>query len=336
MKINTKVLKQAIQDCDTHTNSCLPVLNSYYFKDGCIEQNNLEYRVKKHLCDFNEHFVINKDVLRKCVGNLDGDIEITVVDDEKIKLENDGISYTLKTLQEKDYPIGADVDSGFECEIPIELIRECFVFASTDTSRVILNSVCLDFENGNAVATDSFKMLINPIDVSGDTQVILPYSAVKKLISLKEQTAKFLIGENTVKIVLGSIEIISRLIDGTYPPYLQLLPKEFETNALISRDRLLKIAQKIQALPQSFVIPIKLEFDGKLSISAYCREVGELNAELECVCNGKASVSFNPGYLIDILEICPETVSVEISQTRTNLFETKNGRALLMPIRTDN
>jgi DNA polymerase-3 subunit beta len=149
-------------------------------------------------------------------------------------------------------------------------------------------------------------------------QMIVPAKAISELSKAlgAEGDVKIIISENQALFNLGATTIISRLIEGEFPKYEQVIPKESKDKLRISRENLLLAVKRASILTSQESQAIKLElFKDRLVISKVTPELGESREELPVSYGGPGLViGFNPGYLLDVLKNMDEAdVALELS-----------------------
>ena len=145
--------------------------------------------------------------------------------------------------------------------------------------------------------------------------------------------------ENQVVFTVGDVVLSSRLVEGRFPNYQQLLPDSFEHELKVDRSELLDVVRRISLLAQKNA-PLRLKFeDGALEVSAQTPDVGEAKESLPVPFQGETlEIGFNPEFFRDGLEVAEseELILKLISPLRPGLIEsTGEGsfRYLVMPIR---
>jgi DNA polymerase-3 subunit beta len=145
--------------------------------------------------------------------------------------------------------------------------------------------------------------------------------------------------QNQVLFVVGGVTLSSRLIDGQFPNYRQLLPESFEHELRISATELTDVVRRISLLAQKNA-PLRLAFaPGELTVSAQTPDVGEAQESLPVAFQGESlEIGFNPEFLRAGLEAVEEgdVVLKLISPLRPGLIESADGSGflyLIMPIR---
>ena len=158
------------------------------------------------------------------------------------------------------------------------------------------------------MATDSFRLAEKNIsDINNKNQeqfsVIIPQRTAQeiiRIISEKNSSVKFITGNNQVLFDFGDAQLISRVIDGVYPDYQQIIPKEFKTSALVSKEDLLNTV-RIAGIFSSKINNVKFSvLPDRLEIFSQDSELGENKSVVESQVKGKdMEVCFNYRYVLD-------------------------------------
>ena len=183
---------------------------------------------------------------------------------------------------------------------------------SRDETRYILNGVYIIIKKNliKMVATDGRRlaMIEKPIELPKniDRKVILPIKTVQELNKTLGDHGDISIsfGENQVMFGLGESVIISRIIEGEFPNYEQVIPKESKDKVYIDREKFLLATKRASLLTSQESQGVKIEIDkNKMVISKQSPDIGEAREELEIQYKGSPlSIGFNPNYIIDVLK----------------------------------
>jgi DNA polymerase-3 subunit beta len=198
-------------------------------------------------------------------------------------------------------------------------IEQTVVAASSDDGRPVLTGVLtqLDGENLTLAATDGHRLAVKVIKATsegevgeeGANSVIIPARALTEL-------SRVLKGDGTVEMWLGrsrnhvfftvpGIEVMSRLIEGTYPNYSQVIPEQSNTTITVSTKDLHERTRGVSifARDSANVVRIKTEA-GEITISANTSEVGSSEASVSAEIEGAdIQIAFNSRYLLDVLAL---------------------------------
>ncbi|MBI4975432.1 DNA polymerase III subunit beta [Candidatus Peregrinibacteria bacterium] len=280
-------------------NNTLPVLNNVLIK---AEGKKLYF------------FATNLEIAISCSINADvrGEGAITVpaklitnyvslLTDEKVELSlsegmslsiNSSTSHTkIKCINADEFPLIPKIEKGDEFSIKskdlYEGISETVFAASLNSSRPILSGVFVSsFDGGiKLVATDSYRLAEKSINLKGktscDVSSIVPARTMmelSKIISkLDNDDVKIHISKNQILFKVGDIDFISRLIEGKFPDYERIIPKENKTKFEVSTEDLALVLKRVSLFARENNNSIKLSVtnDGKLTISSEETKVGE-------------------------------------------------------------
>jgi DNA polymerase-3 subunit beta len=197
------------------------------------------------------------------------------------------------------------------------MLRKTAFAASADESRYVLNGILLSLQEHKLtiVATDGRRLALveEEIDVLAESRrdMIVPTKAVNELTRLLQdagqaelrsspnQAAFELIAENGL-----STRVVTKLVDGTYPNYKQVIPSETRERITLPREELLHALRRAEIMTSDKSNSVKLAFSqNNLSITANTPEVGEARESLAIAYKGQdIAIAFNPAFLIDPLK----------------------------------
>jgi DNA polymerase-3 subunit beta len=193
-----------------------------------------------------------------------------------------------------------------------EMLRLTSFAVSVDETRYVLNGILFKINKNvlTLVSTDGKRLALVEkklgVDLDMDLNMIVPIKTIHELNrNLKEEgELSIVVGNNQALFDLDSVAIISRLIEGEFPDYKQVIPPQSENKMKIGRSQFLLAIKRAALLSTPDYQAVKLEvFKNKLVISKSTPDVGEFYEELTAEYQGKELViGFNPVYLIDILK----------------------------------
>ncbi|MBU4284888.1 DNA polymerase III subunit beta [Patescibacteria group bacterium] len=311
----------------TGKNLTLPILNNILLsadqKQLKLSTTNLEMAITSHiLCKIEKEgsITIPAKLLVNFINNLPNKkIEINIKNNIA-NLKCDNYKSIIKGLDAKDFPIIPKIKSEPILEIDSfefkNALEQVINFVSISDIRPEISGILFDLSNEKRikfVATDSFRLGEKILNIkSGKTKkddvksIIIPYKTVQELIRIisnqENNTLKISIENNQILFSLPETQIISRLIEGNYPNYQQLISKQFDTTVVIKREELIK-AVKIGSFFSSRINDIRFKVDCKKSlIEVFSQdiELGENSSEIEVETKGKdLEIIFNHKYLLD-------------------------------------
>ncbi len=207
-----------------------------------------------------------------------------------------------------------------------EMLELTSFAASFDETRYILNGILFKIEQNNItlVATDGKRLALierKIKDTAGSSlNMIVPIKTIHELNrNLKDEgDLSLVLNNNQVLFDLGGAVIISRLIEGEFPDYRQVVPASSENKMKVNRTQFLLGVKRAALLSTPDYQAVKLElFKDKLVVSKSTPDVGESREELKVEYRGKELVvGFNPSYLIDVLKnLNDEDVNFELTDS---------------------
>ncbi len=255
-----------------------------------------------------------------------GDIIIHARKNNQVEIEGEQCRFKLIGLPKEEYPKFPEFKDKETIRIKQadlkEMLRLTIFSVSHEESRYVLNGLLLEVTGDTLriVATDGRRLakierkLLQPSNK--DISVILPVKAVQEISrNLKDEGEVTLItGTNQVLFDIDGTLIATRIIEGEFPNYRQVIPKEIPNKVKINREDLLFAIRRANLLSTPDFQAIKFEvFKDKLVVSKSTPDVGESREEVKIEYgDAELIVGFNPQYLIDVLKnINDEMISME-------------------------
>jgi DNA polymerase-3 subunit beta len=251
--------------------------------------------------------------------------------DEDLHLELDPGTQTLslrcgrfdthiKCIEAEEFPPGPRPDEGDRLTIPLEqllvAIEQTQMAASTDEARPVLTGVLLRIEPGGQTlaSTDGHRLAVRRLNATVEdgleASLIVPARALAELgraFRGESGDVEIIVSKarNQVFFRAGASEVTSRLIDGTYPNYAQVIPSKSSTSVRASTGELTQTVRAVSlfARDSANVIRIRTQPGGVL-LSATTNEVGDSRAELNAAVDGsEIQIAFNARYILDALAV---------------------------------
>ncbi|ALJ56522.1 DNA polymerase III subunit beta [Candidatus Xiphinematobacter sp. Idaho Grape] len=227
---------------------------------------------------------------------------------------------------------------------------KCTSYAiSTDETRYILNGILFSIrdERLTLVATDGRRLALYEIEVQlphnqQELEFILPTKTVSELQRLLREDGNLTLSitQNVVAFHLGTIFLISKLIEGDYPDYRRVIPGKPGERIKLEREVLLNTVRRVSLLSLNKTNSVRLTFTkNKMDITAVTPEIGEAKESLPVVYHGKDfSIAFNPEFLLDPLRnILDKQIDLdffdEIGPSVLRVPTKENFLYVLMPMR---
>ncbi|MCG3147401.1 MAG: Beta sliding clamp [Verrucomicrobiae bacterium] len=242
------------------------------------------------------------------------DIEIEVDDKNAASIRCGSSFYKIMGLPEEEFPRFPQADGKsltIDQGVLRDMLRKTAYAVSSDETRYVLNGVYMAFKGDKltVVATDGRRLALveRELEVPKgmEAELILPTKAVGELQRLLSDKGdvKLSVGENQIIFNLGGTILASKLIEGTYPNFRQVIPAEAKERVPLERESLLGALHRASILASEKSQSVKLNF-GKntLTITATTPDVGEAKETLAINYKGKEiAIAFNPQYMMDPL-----------------------------------
>jgi DNA polymerase-3 subunit beta len=273
--------------------------------------------------------------------------------EQDVEVKSGSATFHLRTLPLDDFPKLPEPSADSNVVVPaaafIETVDRVARSASRDETRPHLTGVLVTAAANTLrmVATDSYRLSVKetPLEspLSGEIEVNVPARTLQELsrIAGATEAAEIAVSalDNQVVFTVGDIVLSSRLVEGRFPNYQQLLPEAYEHELRVDRGELLEVVRRVSLLAQKNA-PLKLAFaEGQLEVSAQTPDIGEATESLPVPFAGEPlAIGFNPEFFRDGLDSAEsdEIVLKLISPLRPGLIQsgaTGGFIYLVMPIR---
>jgi DNA polymerase III subunit beta len=240
------------------------------------------------------------------------EVEITVDAKNIASIQSGPSFFKIIGLGQDDFPPLPDFEGAKEFRMPQQQLRDGLkktsYAISTDETRYVLNGIYTSFRDGKLtlVATDGRRlaMVENDLDfpASHETDVIVPTKAVQELQRLLGDTGEVLIrlSDSQISFSIGEHLLISKLIEGNYPNYRQVIPGDSTERVELPRESTLDTVRRVSLLSSDKSNSVKLVFGSNVvEVTANSPDVGEARETMEVAYGGKAmQIAFNPEFLM--------------------------------------
>lgn len=251
-------------------------------------------------------------------ANDDPTISIELTEGSAINVYSQHHKAQIKGIAPEEFPIIPEVkkEHSFQLSAPAlkQALEQVGFAAAIDETRPILTGVLIKAEKNELIlaATDSYRLAEKRILLGGPVEspvtAIAPAKSINELARIIDETIDLIqitIGENQIKAVVGQTELVSRLIEGTFPDYLAIIPDKATTKAVVDTRELagaLKVASYF-AREVANNIKITIGKDDKIVIHAVSPQAGQSTSTLTAVISGEAlEIAFNGKFLADGLQ----------------------------------
>ncbi len=321
------------------SNNTLPVLNNILIKtEGkkvYFSATNLEIAISYSMdADVRGEGAIT--IPAKLITNytsllVDEKVELSIGDGMSLLVNSSTSNTKIKGISADEFPLIPKVEAEHSFKINTKdldsAISETVFSASTNISRPVLSGVYM-YVSGNEmkmVATDSYRLAERKLTltdkIDGEFSCIIPARTISELGKItnksEEKEVKINVSKNQILFTVGGVDLVSRLIEGKFPEYERIIPKEGKTKIEVSIEDLSLVLKRVSLFARENNNSVRLSAtnDGKLLVSTDETKVGEEKAEVAIKIDGENNkISLNAQYLLDVLTyLTEEKIILEIN-----------------------
>lgn len=219
-----------------------------------------------------------------------------------------------------------------------EMVHQVAFAASTDEARPVLQGVLIQVEGEQITlaAADGFRLSVRKAQLSQPApqsiNVIVPARALNELARIVADGNNELLmlvpkGRGQVVFRCGDVELVSQLIEGTYPDYQNIIPRNYQTRVLVSTAALLKACKQAEIFARESINEARLNIKpasdpslpGEVEVTAFSEETGKNETVIEATVEGKGLlIAFNVKFLREALEVIKTpNVALEMNTSQT-------------------
>lgn len=341
------------------TSQTLPILNNVLLQteNGLlkISATNLEMGMSTSVrCKIEKDggVCISAKVLLDLVNNLPNENITIEVGEAETEVFTERYQTKIKHLSAEEFPQIPAVEDGILVAIGAvdlkEVLDSTAFAASTSETQPEISGISMKFENSKltAVATDRYRLgeMSIPVQTTDDRAVVVPHRSIielSRLLTGVEGSVGLNISQTQMALTIGDTYMVTRLIDGQYPEYAQIIPSESGTVITLEHSTLLS-ALKTSGIFSRGAGSVTLGYDPEkqiIQVMSASQGVGESVVDIPCTITGEVgSVILNYRYMLDLLiNTNSETINVHIiDDSKPVVFRPQdkaNYLYLIMPIR---
>jgi len=309
----------------------------------------LTTRVRLNLTGEAGKILLPARLLAEIVRSLPSEEVELVTDNGSVRVVGGRARFEIRSLAPEDFPrveVSGDTRAlSVDGKLLSTALGQVGPAASRDETRPVLTGVLFEGAGNELriVATDSYRLGLRSLSVDGaaDTKVLVPARAVLEVARLSggESSVRIDIASAQAGFHIGDVVIQSRLIEGEFPAYSQLLPQDLPAKLTVSKGPFLESLKRVAVLAQD-ATPVFLELMAEgIRLTCHAQGLGEGAEEVEGTYNGEEMrVAFNAGYLeAGMTAVESDDVEIEFTDSqRLALVHAPGDRTfqyLLMPIR---
>ena len=269
-----------------------------------------------------------------------------------VELKSGRFQAHINGIDAQDFPPIPQVSDGLGTSVEAAALREGIAqvafAAAVEESRPVLAGINAEFEGTDfsLAAADGFRLAVHkvslPSPVAEKATVIIPartLTELNRLLGDQEEPVEILINQQKSQALfrLKNVEVVSQLIQGSFPNYSQVIPQGYTTRAVVDIGEFLRISRmsSVFARDGSGIVRLVITpgaelIPGKVAASARAEEIGDNISEIDALVDGEeAKIAFNVKYLSDVLSILRQSqVALEVT--------TPSSPGVIRPIGVDN
>jgi DNA polymerase-3 subunit beta len=270
------------------------------------------------------------DIVAGLPANERVDLELQA--QETLHIQAGRFETRVKGIDAEEFPAIPTAGEKPTTRIPQNALRKALTevtfAAASDEARPILTGVLARFEGTTLTlaAADNYRIAVKTLDILDpveDTSVVIParsLDALSRILSDTDDPVQLVLSpsRNQILFHVEGIDLVSRLIDGQFPNYQQVMPKAFTTKASVNRDELLKAVRLASfiALNSANIVKLHVGKDAATGLTVTAAaDIGDNHSEIEAQVEGEGTtISFNARYLVDVLGNVPcEQFTIELN-----------------------
>jgi DNA polymerase-3 subunit beta len=304
-----------------NSRNALPILSNILLRTVdnrlSISATNLDIAITHHIgskISEKGSITVPARLTQDFVNSLPSGVINLELDGHKLHITTEKYQSTINGVVADEFPVMPAMSSPKEWVLPAKeakkALQQVIVAASSDDARPVLTGVYLHSHEGSlfAVATDSYRLAEKRLTGTKDeVSLLVPATAVSDLLRIiPDQEADLFVSYDDQQVLFksGDVELVTRLIEGTYPDYRKLIPEKFSTTALLKRDDFVNIAKVSSLFARESAGSITLQVDEVaqvVRIVSIASQLGENTSEAGAKLTGGGEVTLNSRYLLEAL-----------------------------------
>jgi DNA polymerase III subunit beta len=295
-----------------------------------LAATNLEIAITEHIgakIDKNGSITIPARLMSDFISNLPkGNVDLTA-DGTKLHIASGSYKSTIHGMLTDEFPALPEIEAQSIFTLDAarlkRAITQTVLVVSHDDTRPVLTGVYCHTIDGELffAATDGYRLAersLGPVDAQ--VSAIIPSQTLQDVVRVMTDDTKeiqVLFDENQVRFLFADTEITSRLIDGTFFDYRQLIPKQTDTKFELAKDEFVRITKIASLFARESGGSVTVKADGEnnqVSIHSVASQLGENTSNADAAIDGDGQVTLNSRYLLEALScIDNNTISFSFS-----------------------
>jgi DNA polymerase-3 subunit beta len=370
-----RVTKDEMQDKLSHIQNIaekrntMPILSHFLIdagkKGSSIVATDIETALKEPLdvtVEQEGKLCIPARKLFEIVKEMEGDLSLETIDEQWLRVKSGKSTFKIACLSPNEFPawpvLGDAEEITINATVLLEMIEKTIYSAGESDTRYTLNGLLFHTKPQEnvllIVGTDGHRLALlkKKIDsvMKEEKQIIVPRKAVSELRRFLPATKKseetdapnvtILIGEKHMLFIVNGVQFLTRLIEGTYPNYENVIPLDNKKKMIIERDNFSRVLRRISVMSRERASAVRCDLgQDMLVVSSSNPDLGEAKEEIAIdYKDDKLSLGFNARYIIDALgAMISERVTFELQDPLSPVLMKEEGnedyKCVIMPMR---
>jgi DNA polymerase-3 subunit beta len=309
------------------TKNALPILSNVLIKTVdnrvIIAATNLNIAITHYIgskVSEEGSITVPARLMQDFVASLPSGVIDIKVDETKLRIKADKYNSTINGTLADDYPVMPQIKDGVSWSVSgptlKRALQQVVLAASNDDARPILTGIYFHTHEGSLyiAATDSYRLAEKKLmKLDQDVKLLIPASAMQDLLRIigdYEEEITVTHDDQQILFTVGDIELVTRLIEGTYPDYRKLIPTSFSTSAGLPKSELVNITKVSSLFARESAGSVTLDLDEdekQVSIRSIASQLGENTANAAADVTGTSSITLNSRYILDALGVISDS-----------------------------
>ncbi|HMK56946.1 MAG TPA: DNA polymerase III subunit beta [Dissulfurispiraceae bacterium] len=365
VKVDRNELLKKLSDIQNivEKRNTMPVLNNFLLSaesaGSVITATDLETAMKEpiEMSVLEEgRMCIPAKKLFEIVREMDGEIVLESADNQWIKVKCGKSHFRLACISPDEFPVWPSISAAeaksveLDAAILLDAIEKTLYAAGESDTRYVLNGLLFHLRTDeilNVVGTDGHRLALSEKKIAEkleeELKIILSRKSVSELrrfLDDEQKPVKLTIGKNHILFSVGSIQFLTRLIEGTYPNYEQVIPADNNKDLGVAREAFSKALKIVSILSKERSSAVKVDLaKDSMVISTSNPDLGDAKDEIPVKYDGdEMTVAFNARYLLDVLNVMEgENITLKMNEALSPVLVTEDSRTdykcVVMPMR---
>lgn len=301
----------------------LPILNNILLRTDnnrlLLAATNLEIAITEYIgakIQSDGAITIPARLITDYINNLPKGTVSLELDGAKLHINTDSYRSTINGVVADEFPELPEITEPQRYTIPSQVLKKAInqtvITVSHDETRPVLTGIYVHIHEGKlfVAATDGYRLSEREVlPVDGELSAIIPSTALQDVVRVLPDDCDevvMLIDGLQVRFLMNDIEITSRLIEGAFPDYRQLIPKQTEVVFTVAKDEFTRITKIASLFARDSGGSVTIKTDthtGNVSIHSLASQLGENTSEIATKPTGDGQVTLNSRYLIEALGV---------------------------------